>query len=94
MTRLTEKEILIISLNNQIKNNTKIWIEINNFETQINNQNKGLINRLPMEWERDRVSWILGSLNNNRQIFPGIDKTNTNAILKLCLKHPEKSIVR
>lgn len=94
--RLTNKELLIISLNQLLPANSLIWLQIQKFQSTIVNNN-ALIHRNPSAWERERVSWIMGTLNEGnrlRNIFPGIDESNTSTILKLCLEHPKQTTVR
>ncbi|KAI1721477.1 matrix non-peptidase like protein 1 [Ditylenchus destructor] len=96
ITRLTDKNLVVISLSESLKPGTAIRLRIDKFESEIVG-NPGLVVQMPSKWEKDRA-WIVGTHNNHantsRFVFPGVDEPQVVAALKLCLQHPKDAFAR
>uniref|UniRef100_A0A7E4VYJ2 Peptidase_M1_N domain-containing protein n=1 Tax=Panagrellus redivivus TaxID=6233 RepID=A0A7E4VYJ2_PANRE len=89
MTRLFDQQLLVISVNEEIPQDTLLILEITHFETIIP-YNAALFTQKPMPW-------ILGTYfekHGARSVFPAVDEADNRATLALCLTHPSEVSAR
>uniref|UniRef100_A0A915DKD1 Aminopeptidase N-like N-terminal domain-containing protein n=1 Tax=Ditylenchus dipsaci TaxID=166011 RepID=A0A915DKD1_9BILA len=95
ITRILDKQLLVIGLEKTLQPRTAIRLKIGKFESEIAS-NPGLTSQIPSKWEKDRA-WIVSSYNlenGSRLVYPGVDEDDVMATLKLCIKHPKETFAR
>ena len=91
VTRLIDRQLLVISLAEQIVAGSAVLLRIRRFSTYMVD-NPALIHQVPSSWEKDRA-WSLSSffpIEGTRTVFPSVDLPTSKASFQLCIVHPER----